>query len=140
MIDPPSHRALPVSPRIPLYLQRHHGVIGRREPRFLHRALRGDYDVGRHRTSLPCESVDGLVLWWGFSPFDATKARKLQIGPRIPEAAVQKGWGIQHIVSEAGLERLYLDNQKDVRDLLGEPRFLQPLLDICREWPDWDVR
>ena len=140
MIDPPSHRALPVSPRVPLYLQRHHGAIGRRGHRILHRALRGEYRAGRHRTRLPCESVDGLVLWWGFSPFDATRARKLQIGPRIPEAAVRQRLGFQHMVDEEGLERLYLEQQQDVRDLLGEPRFVQPLLDICREWPDWGLR
>lgn len=140
MVDPPSHRALPVSPRIPLYLQRHHGAIGRRSPRVLHRALRGEYHVGRHRTNLPCEDVDGLVLWWGFSPFDALKARMLQIGPRIPEEAVRKRWGFQHMVDEEGLERRYLDHQQDVHDLLAEPRFVQPLLDICREWPNWDLR
>lgn len=140
MVDPPSPRAVPVSPRIPLYLQRHHGVIGRRAPRVLHQALRGEYEVGRHRTSLPCESADGLVLWWGFSPFDALKPRMLQIGPRIPEAAVRKGWGYHHLVDEDGLEQRYRRHQEGMRDLLGEPRFVQPLLDICREWPDWDLR
>ena len=140
MIDPPSHRALPVSPRIPLYLQRHHGQIGPSRHRFLHRALRGEYHVGRHRTNLPCESVDGLALKWGYSPFDAIKARKLQIGARIPEEAVRKGWGYQHMVDEEGLEQDYQRRQQDVRDLLGDPRFVQPLLDICREWPDWDLR
>jgi hypothetical protein len=137
MIDPPTHRALPVNPYVPLYLQRHHGVIGRRPPRYLHRAPRGEYGVGRHTTQLPCTPADGLVLWWGFSPFDATKPRKLQIGARIPEAAARKRWGFQHLVDDAGLEQMYREQQADVRDLLDEPRFLGPLLDICREWPSW---
>ncbi|MGH7340513.1 MAG: hypothetical protein ACREKH_08495, partial [Candidatus Rokuibacteriota bacterium] len=138
MIDPPSHRALPVDPQIPLYRQRHHGVIGRRGVRFLHRAVRGEYHPGRHKTRLPAAQADGLVLWWGFSPFEAVKPRKLQIGARIPELDVRKGYGYQHIVDDAGLEELYLKEQADVRDLRGEPRFLDPLLDICREWPAWD--
>ena len=138
MVDPPSHRALPVSPRLPLYLQRHHGVIGRRGFRFLHRARRGEYRVGRHRTILSAELADGLVLWWGFSPFDAVKARKLQIGARIPPSA-RPQLGAQHRVDEAGLEELYRQQQTDVRDLLDEPRFVGPLLDICREWPEWGM-
>lgn len=143
MIDPPSHRALPVSPRIPLYLQRHHGDLRSDLPyryRFLHRALRGEYEVGRHQTNLPSETVDGLVLKWGYSPFDAIKARKLQIGARIPEEAARKGLGHQHMVDEAGLEQQYQQRQQDVRDLLDDPRFVRPLLDICSVWPNWNVR
>lgn len=138
MIDPPSRRAWPVDPRAPLYLQRHHGVIGRRKSRFLHRARRGQYRVGRHRTDLATARVDELVLWWGFSPFDAIRARKLQIGPRIPPS-VPRPLGLQHKVDEAGLEALYREQQADVRDLLGEPRFVSALSDICREWPSWGL-
>jgi hypothetical protein len=137
MIDPPSRRAWPVDPRCPLYLQRHHGALGRRKRRVLHRARCGMYPVGRHRTELPSAPADRLVLWWGFSPFDAIKARKLQIGPRIPPSVPQP-MGRQHKVDEAGLEALYQEAQAGTQDLLGEPRFLGALLDICREWPDWN--
>jgi hypothetical protein len=63
----------------------------------------------------------------------------LQIGPRIPEA-VRRRWGYHHMVDEEGLEQRYLRHLQDARDLLDEPRFVRPLLDICREWPDWDLR
>jgi hypothetical protein len=138
MIDPPDRRACPLDPRRPLYAQRHHGALGRRKHRFLHRASRGRYRVGRHRTDLPTAPADELVLWWGYSPFDAIRARKLQIGPRIPPW-VPRPLGLQHKVDETGLEALYVKEQAGVRDLLGEPRFVRALLDIRREWSDWDT-
>src|SRR5262245_4852911 len=138
MIDPTARRSWPVDSRWPLYLQRQHGVIGRRKHRFLHRATHGHYRVGRHKTDLTTTVVDELVLWWGFSPFDAIKARKLQIGARIP-SSVPAAWGIQHKVDDAGLEALYREQLTDVRDLLCEPRFRDALLDICRSWPGWAI-
>jgi hypothetical protein len=138
MIDPPAQRACPVDPRLPLYFQRHHGALGRRKQRFLHRARDGRYRVGRHKSDLPAVAGAELVLWWGFSPFEAIKARKLQISARIPPW-VPDPWGAQHKVDDAGLEALYRQEQVGVRDLLAEPRFLRPLLDIDREWPFQDI-
>lgn len=138
MIDPPERRAWPVDPRYPLYLQRHHGAFGRRKNRFLHRARHGCYRVGRHKSDLPAAPTDRLVLWWGFSPFDAIKARKLQIGGRIPPS-VPAAWGAQHKVDAAGLETLYREQSADTQDLLEDPRFRDGLLDICRDWPDWHL-
>lgn len=66
------------------------------------------YDLGRHALVAGREwkwADEGFLVKWKWSPWPESKARKLQIRDRIPRYHFGMGWGTQHDVDEARLDR-----------------------------------
>lgn len=144
MIDPAGRRGEPADPGQPLCLQRHHGRADRglatRQLRFLHRASDGRYEVGRHATRLVWRRDPELrILWWGWSPYERLRARKLQIQQRIPDSDKRAGWGWQHLVTPEELDQRYLAEAEQARDLLEEAWYRERLLRLLAREPGVDL-
>lgn len=93
--------------------------------RFIHRDDRGYYTPGRHNAyDKPRIEAPNLgVLWAGFAPWPDCIQRKLQIQNRIPQSDKDQGFGVQHIQTEASLEKLRQRGLSISYDLLQEPGF-----------------
>lgn len=78
--------------------------------RVIHNALVGAYAPGRHKSFLPRKiSVDrseAYIAWFGFAPAaESYLQRKIQIKSRIPKADLAAGFGRQHKVDMAHINR-----------------------------------
>jgi hypothetical protein len=95
--------------------------------RLIHRHVDGAYSVGRHytgRTDIVEYPEDALLLWFGYAPWTPeTRARRLQIQQRIPQADVQRGHGIQHMVTEEQLCITWQELVRQSEDLRQVPEY-----------------
>lgn len=137
MVDRPETAAMPLDPRKPLIVQRHEGffedeilldyIPWAARSRLIHCYDDGAYVVGRHASShvgLTQHPPGALVLWFGFAPWTpATRARKLQIQSRIPEADKQLLYGFQHLVDGDQLDAMWLAEAKKAIDLRGRSEY-----------------
>jgi hypothetical protein len=111
-----------------LALQCHSGyldvsLLGRRL-RFAHRGTDGAYELGRHGTRLPwVEDPASRLLWFGWAPYAQVRTRKLQIQTRMPDSDKRAGWGWQHVVTPAELDRRFHEESRRAHDLLEDPEF-----------------
>jgi hypothetical protein len=109
------------SPDAPLVQQKRFGFLERDHPealkpgngynRIYHRAPVGQYLPGRHSSYLygaDARMDDVFIFKYAYSPWNAKmKARKTQIGARIPQTDRQRTWGWQHLRNEESLEEDY---------------------------------
>jgi hypothetical protein len=67
--------------------------------RAMHSYSNGNYNVGRHSSYHPSETISSLfIVWCGFYPWnEKTLKRKLQIKDHIPESDKKMGHGFQHL-------------------------------------------
>jgi hypothetical protein len=112
----------------PLCLQKTTGYFDERRSvrrlRYAHKGRDGAYDMGRHGTAHQSLQSDELsILWFGWSPYEEVRARKLQIQTRMPESDKQHGWGFQHVVTEEQLEARFLEEAKMAKSLHEHPRY-----------------
>jgi hypothetical protein len=122
MVDTQETRHGPMTSE-PLIIQRHHGYIQGdmgRSSRTLHNHPDGFYELGRHDTRLEPRFDDNNMycLWYGWSPIDYVKPRKLQIQKRLPEKDIKRGLGMEHLRTEEELEEEFNTIEKRSRDLL----------------------
>ena len=74
--------------------------------RFVHNAKYGQYEIGRHGTTLPTLLRDDMfILWLGFFPYPQCKERKLQIQTQIPQADKNVRLGWEHIINSEELDQ-----------------------------------
>lgn len=91
--------------------------------RLVHHAQNGRYLAGRHESLLDWEGFtvrqdDIYCLWYGFSPYPEVKDRKLQIQNRVPPSDVERNFGLEHFITENGLDNRYealANNSYDLR-------------------------
>lgn len=131
MADRVEDRGRPVTDE-PLYVQRTHGYFDEtlywRRLRYLHREQHGAYAIGRHGTAhRSAFSSDLVLLWFGWSPYEQVRARKLQIQTRMPESDKGQGLGWQHLVTPEQLDAQFLEHAARAKDLTSDPRFRVPL-------------
>ena len=134
MVDPhpddlPAHS-------LPLFAQKPFGFrqldvngphLGGRRSRFYHHMQVGAYWPGRHQTHWPRLAASpesrqwAVVLWFGLSPWNQNLvARKIQIGPTVPQSDLQSGFGVQHF---NGVSQIEADRQVCLgyaKDLAGQ--------------------
>lgn len=136
MVDAPGVAMPALRPDLPLPLQRSWGYLEGRHPthlgrgpyhrRLYHRYPHGSYLPGRHATNRRVIRMHmlGLVLWYGFSPWDeAFLRRKLQIGARVPQADRASGRGAHHLRGLPELEERRAHAATVAHDLRAEPLF-----------------
>lgn len=120
MIDPQRHRNMLLT-ESPLMLQRYHGYYesdNRSRSRLFHNQKHGWYKVGRHLSNYHCGiDVNFLCLWFGWSPMDFIKTRKMQIQHRIPKEQFALGHGIEHILDDGKFEWAYAQQVGKTTDL-----------------------
>jgi hypothetical protein len=124
MIDHPDRRPDPLD-KPDLFSMKHHGCLDLGHRRLIHRQPHGNYTPGRHNWTGGAPTMGNMfLLWFGWSPMDHIKGRKLQIQTRIPESDKQAGLGWHHLVDEPELERRYLEEEVPrMRDLLQYPDY-----------------
>ena len=116
---------------VPLDRRCHTGFFGGfMEPyksRLIHRHVDGAYSVGRHytgRTDIVEYPEDALLLWFGYAPWTPeTRARKLQIQNRIPQADKNGGFGVHHIMDESALYVSWQEMVQQSSDLRQVPEY-----------------
>ena len=95
--------------------------------RLIHRHVDGAYSVGRHytgRTDIVEYPEDALLLWFGYAPWTPeTRARKLQIQNRIPQADKNGGFGVHHIMDESALYVSWQEMVQQSSDLRQVPEY-----------------
>jgi hypothetical protein len=139
MVDQPARRHDPIDPEQPLYLQKFHGYYDEgqhvRRTRLLHRYPDGNYHIGRHGSNHPSlYDPETFILWWGWSPIESVKSRKLQIQTRIPALDRFRGWGREHLVNEEQLEANYQTQVDRSQILLGDPVYVDALERLVRKF------
>jgi hypothetical protein len=138
MVDPVEKRCQPVNPKLPLVIQRWHGMLapdGWGRERLLHRAADGKYQPGRHRSDWHAMNrADLLLLWFNYSPYDLIKPRKLQIQYQLPQCDIDIGRGHHHIRSEEQLDEQFLDLASRTTDLCQDPVYYEASLRYSRNW------
>jgi hypothetical protein len=109
---------------ISLIKQRTHGLhyktnFASRRARSMHNFNIKNYPLGRHYGSY--NTNDAVLCWYGYSPFnDTAKRRKYDIGKRIPERDIKRGWALHHKFDEKKLEEVYSQLLKDSQELEQE--------------------
>ncbi|ACT00669.1 glycosyltransferase family 2 protein [Paenibacillus sp. JDR-2] len=130
MVDPPGYYTDPIY-ALPLVKQRYHGLFPA-DPqalyhgRFIHKYRSGGYTAGRHWTTKPYEVllIPAFIMKFSFSPWNhAMRARKMQIGPTIPEDALKSNMGNHHLFNLQELEAKYLALAGITEDLRRIPEF-----------------
>lgn len=103
---------------------KHHGYFEKTRrkarSRLLHRFSNGNYTVGRHDTYYEKIPTDPnlMLCWFGWSPFNAVRQRKLQIQNKIPQKDKDLKVGAEHIMTPQMLENTYLKETSLAQDLL----------------------
>jgi len=84
---------------------------GREYSRRMHKHEDLVYTTGRHSTSkdgsiFPGQAYleHGMIMKFKYTPWPGIVARKLQIGSRIPDEHIAKGWGTQHQLDKPNLD------------------------------------
>ncbi len=139
MIDSPKDIDKDVLPNIPLEMQRHWGKVedpyGVRPERcrIIHNRTHGDYWVGRHQSRLSYTHIPGCYcLWWGFSPWNIQRVRRLRAAHKIPPSDVKAGMGETHVYNLDQHERLYREYLAGATDLRKNMDYLTILASYAR--------
>lgn len=100
--------------------------------RFLHHAPDGKYNLGRHQTKYSSVIDKSLfLLWFGFSPYEYIKTRKLSFKKRMSSRNINMGAGLQHTLDEKQLEDKFLQESKKTYNLLESvPEYKKVLVKI----------
>lgn len=138
MVDTPSTRQRTIRSGQDLVLQCENGIIlpvaahSPRSGRLLHSAETGRYTPGRHTSNHVNVEYDPtlFLLWFGWSPFEQVRKRKLQVQHRISARDKQLGRGREHVVTES-----QLDQQFDELSKISQP--LQANGDYARALEAW---
>lgn len=135
LIDDPNHGYSDPVYTLPLVKQRYHGYFPGEEPinysRFIHNHINGNYSIGRHNSAhkFIIYSSPAFILKFWYSPWnDATRKRKLQIGPTLSARSIQLGLGFQHRISPEELENTYKHYGSSTQDLRLNPEYQQLFL------------
>jgi hypothetical protein len=107
------------------YLESDYSPITQYNPlhrsRFLHYASDGNYTLGRHQTMHSSFIEPNLfLLWFGYSPFEYIKARKLSFKNRMSPRNLNMGAGLQHVWDEEQLENAFLRESLRSYDLISK--------------------
>lgn len=97
-----------------LFSQKFFGRFDLQHQRLLHKRPKGNYSAGRHNWKDEGATPlieDMFLLWFGWSPIEYVKERKLQIQKRIPEHDRANGRGWHHFMDEQLLEKRYLTEE-----------------------------
>lgn len=109
---------LPLDPNVPLWEQRHFGVLGTLNPftnchirrnHLIHRNSHGCYRwPGRHFNDLTQKLIDPpiFLFWYGFCPLWLKKQRNKANGVRMPEIDRKRGTG-NHYQDSDEVEKFY---------------------------------
>ncbi|GLX69408.1 glycosyltransferase family 2 protein [Paenibacillus glycanilyticus] len=131
MVDPDGYYNDPVY-ALPLVKQRYHGVFPSASNlyanRFIHKHKSGHYTAGRHWTTRAHEVLlqPTFIFKFSYSPWtNPMRARKLQIGPTIPESALRRNMGSHHPMNAKELELQYLSYAAVTGDLRLHPEYKQ---------------
>lgn len=112
------------------------GVPVVRRWRYIHKAIHGHYEVGRHGVGLPNVCLpEFLHLHFLYSPWPECKPRKLQIQTRIPEHNKRGGLGFEHLVNEEVLDARREDTLKLCSNLLDNSLFKEAYEHYINESP-----
>jgi len=139
IMDDFNERSAPIVSGVDLFLQRGWGIDDDgtdRLFRWTHNARTGLYDAGRHVSRIANSEFnrDMKVLWWGFSPYDLTKGRKMQIRTRVRKEDIDRGMGIQHVISSEEMDRRYEVFGKRSVDLRLDPKYAAVLQRIVNRF------
>lgn len=148
MVDSKEEKDMPLSPES-LIFQKHFGffetekvpIVTRKNPyitsgckrqRLIHKYPDGKYGNGRHTTSrynyFDCNLI---LLWFGLSPYDLNKKRRLQIFEKMSERDKNNGKGIWTITNEEEFDHYYncmLEYSGDLRFNLNYDEELKQFL------------
>lgn len=132
-----------------LIFQRHYGYLESdyapitqvnplHRSRFLHQANCGRYTLGRHNTEHYSIIDQNLfLLWFGFSPFQYIKSRKLSFKNRMSERNISMQAGMQHMWNESEIEENFIRESRRSYNLVEElPNYKKILDKINSKYPD----
>lgn len=97
--------------------------------RLLHFASNGKYSLGRHQ-SQHTSFIDKklFLLWFGFSPFEQIKNRKLSFKSQMSERNIEMNAGLQHIWNEEQLENTFNKESRKCYNLIDNVPFYEEIL------------
>ena len=128
MVDKQHQRNTPLTEEL-LVTQKHFGYFEKKGPRpsyisrsrLIHKADNGQYTYGRHQSHIPALTADDVYCaWYGWSPMDWVKQRKLQIKTKIPQQHFVQGFGGEHNIDDFGLEIRYNEQEGLAIDLFAD--------------------
>lgn len=109
--------------------------------RLIHSASCGEYTLGRHRTRHKAIIDDPklFLLWFGFSPFECLKKRKLSFKTRMSERDKKMKAGFQHMWDESQLEREFIKESERSYNLLEKVPQYREMVETIKKIPAYKV-